>query len=173
MEPLFHEARDFPAEGVLRSGRCALIRLLENIPWFGTGRCTSSCTMTTRSAVLGARKLYSGVRYWLIHWLLSGVALLVVSAILPGIQVDGIGAALIAALVIGLVTATLGLVLKIVFLPFIILTLGLVYFLINGLMLKLASEVVPGFRVNGCLPAVLGSILLTIVDYILNRLVGL
>ena len=113
------------------------------------------------------------MRYWLIHWLLSGVALLVVSAILPGIQVDGIGAALIAALVIGLVTATLGLVLKIVLLPFIILTLGLVYFLINGLMLKLASEVVPGFRVNGCMPAVLGSILLTIVDYILNRLVGL
>jgi putative membrane protein len=75
-------------------------------------------------------------------------------------------------LVIGLVSATLGLVLKIVLLPFIILTLGVVYFLINGLMLKLASEFVPGFRVNGCLPAVLGSILLTIVDYVLNRLAG-
>jgi uncharacterized membrane protein YvlD (DUF360 family) len=39
-------------------------------------------------------------------------------------------------------------------------------------MLKLASEVVPGFRVNGCLPAVLGSVLLTVVDYLLNRLAG-
>ena len=58
-------------------------------------------------------------------------------------------------------------------LPFIILSLGLVYFLINGLMLKLASEFVPGFRVNGCLPAVLGAILLTIVDYILTRLAGM
>ena len=113
------------------------------------------------------------MRYWLIHWLLSGVALLIVAKVLPGIQVEGFGAALIAALVIGLVSATLGLILKIVLLPFIILSLGVVYFLINGLMLKLASEFVPGFRVNGCLPAVVGSILLTIVDYILTRLAGM
>jgi putative membrane protein len=109
----------------------------------------------------------------LIHWLLSGVALLIVAQILPGIEVDGFGAALMAALVIGLVSATVGLVLKIVLIPFIILTLGIVYFLINGLMLKLASALVPGFRVVGCLPAVFGSILLTIVDYLLNRLAGI
>jgi putative membrane protein len=113
------------------------------------------------------------MRYWIIHWFLSGIALLIVAQILPGIQVDGLGAALIAALVIGLVSATIGIILKIFLLPFIIVTLGLVYFLINGLMLKLASELVPGFRVVGCLPAVLGSILLTFVDYLLNRLVGL
>lgn len=111
------------------------------------------------------------MRYWLIHWLLSGVALLIVANILPGIEVDGFGAALLAALVIGLASATVGLILKVVLLPFIIVTLGLVYLLINGLMLKLASEFVPGFRVVGCLPAVLGSILLTIVDYVLSRLV--
>jgi putative membrane protein len=113
------------------------------------------------------------VRYWILHWLLSGVALLIVAQILPGIQVDGLGSALIAALVIGLVSATVGFLLKIVLLPFIILTLGIVYFLINGLMLKLASEFVPGFRVIGCLPAILGSILLTIVDYLLNRIAGI
>jgi putative membrane protein len=113
------------------------------------------------------------MRYWLIHWLLSGVALLIVARIVPGIQVDGFVAALIAALVVGLVGATVGLILKVILLPFIILTLGVVYFLINGLTLKLASVVVPGFRVNGCLPAVLGSILLTMVDYILTRLAGI
>ena len=113
------------------------------------------------------------MRNWLIHWLLSGVALLIVAWIIPGIEVDSFGAALIAALVIGIAGATVGLILKLVLLPFIILTLGVVYFLINGLMLKLASEFVPGFRVNGCLPAVLGSILLTIVDYLLNRLAGI
>jgi putative membrane protein len=112
------------------------------------------------------------VRFWILHWLLSGVALLIVAQILPGIQVEGLGSALIAALVIGFVGATVGLLLKIVLLPFIILSLGILYFLINGLMLKLASEFVPGFRVIGCLPAVLGSILLSIVDYVLNRLVG-
>ena len=111
--------------------------------------------------------------YWIIHWVLSAVALLIVAAIVPGIQVDGLGAALIAALVIGLVSATVGLVLKIILLPFIVLTLGVVYLSVNGLMLKLASALVPGFRVIGCLPAVLGSILLTVVDYVLNRVAGL
>jgi len=111
------------------------------------------------------------VRHWLLHWLLSGVGLLIVSAILPGIEVDGFGSALIAALVIGLASATVGVILKIVLLPFIILTLGIVYFLINGLM-KLASEFVSGFRVNGCMPAIIGSILLTIVDYVLYRIAG-
>jgi putative membrane protein len=110
--------------------------------------------------------------YWLIHWLLSGVALLIVARIVPGIQVDSFRAALVAALVIGFVGATVGLILKLILLPFIILTLGVVYFLINGLLLKLASEFVPGFRINGCLPAVLGSLLLSIVDYTLNRLAG-
>jgi putative membrane protein len=113
------------------------------------------------------------MRYWIIHWLLSGIALLIVAQILPGIEVEGFGAALIAALVIGLVSATVGLVLKIVLLPFILLSLGVIYFLINGLMLKLASQFVPGFRVIGCLPAILGSILLTIVDYALSRVIGL
>ena len=97
---------------------------------------------------------------------------MLVAWILPGIEVDGFLAALVAALVIGLVSATVGLVLKIVLLPFIIVTLGVVYFLINGLMLKLASAFVPGFRVRGCLPAILGSILLTIIDYVLYRLAG-
>jgi putative membrane protein len=113
------------------------------------------------------------MRYWIVHWLVSGAALLIVAKILPGIEIEGFGAALLAALVIGLVSATVGLVLKIVLLPFILLSLGVIYFLINGLMLKMASEFVPGFRVNGCLPAVLGSILLTIVDYALSRAIGL
>jgi putative membrane protein len=110
------------------------------------------------------------MRGWLIHWLLSGVGLLIVANVLPGIQVESFGSALIAALVIGLVSATVGLALKIILLPFILLSLGIVYFLINGLMLKLASELVPGFRVDGCLTAVTGSILLTVIDYALNRI---
>ena len=113
------------------------------------------------------------MRGWIIHWILSGIALIVVANILPGIQVDGLKAALIAALVIGLVSATVGLILKIILLPFILLTLGIVYFLINGLMLELASALVPGFRVSGFLTAVIGSILLTLVDYLLNVLAGM
>jgi putative membrane protein len=110
------------------------------------------------------------MRYWILHWLLSAVALLLVAHILPGIEIDSFASACIAAVVIGLVGATVGLVLKIVLLPFIFLTLGLFYFVINGMMLKLASEFVPGFRVNGCLTAIFGSILLSILDFVLNRL---
>lgn len=113
------------------------------------------------------------MRGWIIHWILSGIALIVVANILPGIQVDGLKSALIAALVIGLVSATVGLILKIILLPFILLSLGIVYFLINGLMLELASALVPGFRVSGLFTAVIGSILLTLVDYVLNRLAGM
>ena len=113
------------------------------------------------------------MRYLLIHWLLNGVALLIVAQILPGIRVDGFGSALIAALVIGLAGATVGLVLKVVLLPFIFLTLGLVYLLINALMLKLASALVSGFRVDGCLPAVIGAVLLTIVNYVLTLVLRL
>src|SRR5580698_1782780 len=113
------------------------------------------------------------MRNWIIHWILSGVALLIVANVLPGIQVESFGSALIAALVIGFVSATVGLILKIVLFPFILLTLGVVYFLINGLMLKLASEFVPGFRVSGCMTAVIGSILLTLVDFLLNRLASM
>src|SRR5581483_4361133 len=88
--------------------------------------------------VLGSWRILKNVRYWILHWIVSGAALFIVAQLLPGIQVDGFGSALIAALVIGLVSATIGLILKILLLPFIILTLGIVYFLINGLMLKLA-----------------------------------
>src|ERR1700753_2787492 len=106
------------------------------------------------------------MRYWIIHWFVSGLALLIVARILAGIEIEGLGAALIAAFVIGLVSATVGLILKIILLPFILISLGVVYFLINGAMLKLAGELVPGFRVDGCLTAVIGSILLTLVDFL-------
>lgn len=99
------------------------------------------------------------------------MALLIVANIVPGIEVDSFGSALAAAIVIGLVSATLGFFLKLVLLPFIIITLGVIYFVINGMMLMLASALVPGFRVRGLLAATGGSIVLTIVDYLLSRLV--
>jgi putative membrane protein len=96
---------------------------------------------------------------------------LIVANIVPGIEVDSFGSALAAAVVIGLVSATLGFFLKLLLLPFIIITLGIIYFLINGMMLMLASALVPGFRVRGLMAATGGSIVLTIVDYLLSRLV--
>src|SRR5580698_7875457 len=71
----------------------------------------------------------------LIHWLLSAVTLLVIAHFLHGFEVRGLEPALIAALVIGLLNATLGLVLKIITFPITILTLGLFLLVINALMI--------------------------------------
>ena len=76
----------------------------------------------------------------LIHWLISAVSLLIVTYILPGIQVRGFGTALIAAIVIGLVNATLGFILKILTFPLTLLTFGIFLLVINALMLQLASS---------------------------------
>jgi len=107
----------------------------------------------------------------LLHWILSAVALWIVAYIVPGISVSGPVAALIAALVIGFVNATLGLLLKILTFPLTILTLGLFWFVINALMLKLASMFVQGFYVRGFLPAFIGAILLSLVSSILQWLI--
>ena len=76
----------------------------------------------------------------LLHWLLSAIALVIVSRLVPGFVVRGIGPALIAALVIGLLNATVGLLLKIITFPISILTLGLFLLVINGMMILLASR---------------------------------
>ena len=99
----------------------------------------------------------------LVHWLLSALTLLVISHFLAGFQVRGLQAALIAALVIGLLNATLGLVLKIVTFPITIITLGLFLLVINAAMILLASRLVTGFHVIGWIPALWGAVALALV----------
>ena len=104
----------------------------------------------------------------LLHWFLSGLAVYIVAQIVPGIHVSGPVAALIAALVIGLVNATLGLLLKIITFPLTLLTLGLFWFVINALMLELASAFVRGFQVRNFEAAFLGAIALSVVSSLLQ-----
>src|ERR1700690_1827654 len=99
----------------------------------------------------------------LLHWILSAVAVWIVAHFVPGIAVSGPVAALIAALVIGLINATLGLLLKILTFPLTILTLGLFWFVINAIMLELASMLVPGFHIRTFGAAFVGGIGLTLV----------
>ncbi len=107
----------------------------------------------------------------IVSWFISALSLVVVSHIIPGFVVQGFGSALIAAVVIGLINATLGLVLKILTLPISILTFGLFLLVINALMLQLASKLVSGFVVNGFWPAFFGAIVLAIVNMVLKGLV--
>ena len=106
----------------------------------------------------------------LLHWILSAVAVWIVAHVVPGISVSGPMAALIAAAVIGLVNATLGLILKILTFPLTLLTLGRFWFVINALMLKLAAAFLPGFQVRGFEAAFLGAIVLSVVSSLLQWL---
>jgi putative membrane protein len=107
----------------------------------------------------------------LIHWFLSTGSLLIVAFIFPGIRVDGLGPALIAPIVIGLINATLGLVVKIITLPLTVLTLGIFWLIINALMLQLAAALVPGFFVAGFFSAFFGAIVLSIINVLLRSLI--
>ena len=107
----------------------------------------------------------------LVHWFLSSASLLIVAFLFDGIEVSGLGAALIAPIVIGQINATLGLVLKIVTLPLTVLTLGIFWLVINALMLQFAAALVPGFYVDSFLSAFFGAIVLSIINMLLRSLV--
>jgi len=106
----------------------------------------------------------------LLQWILSAIALLIVSRLVPGFVVRGIGPALVAAVVIGLLNATFGLLLKIITFPLSILTLGIFLLVINGLMILLASSVVRGFNVYGMVPAFWGAVVLAILGVLFRAI---
>jgi putative membrane protein len=108
----------------------------------------------------------------LVHWLLNAVSLLIVARLVPGFQLSGFKAALIAALVIGLINATLGLFLKFITFPLALITLGLFWFVVNALMLELASWLVPGFEVRGFFAAFIAAMVLCVVNMLLRWLVA-
>lgn len=105
-----------------------------------------------------------------INWLLSSLSLVIVAYVIPGFEVKGFAAALIAPVVIGLVNATAGFVIKILTLPLSLLTFGLFLLVINALMLELAAFLVPGFSVNGFFSAFFGAIALSLVSTLLRHL---
>ena len=104
-------------------------------------------------------------------WLVSALALWLVARIVPGIEVRDFGAALLAAIVIAIVNAVIGPILRFIAWPLTFLTLGLFTIVIDAILLKLASMFSPGFRVRGFLNALVGAVLLTIIQFVLRMLV--
>ncbi len=100
----------------------------------------------------------------LIRWIISAVLLLVVSHVVPGFHVSSFSAALVAALVIGLINATLGVVLKLLTLPLTILTFGIFLVVINAALLMFASSFVRGFSVSSFSAAFIGALLLSVLS---------
>jgi putative membrane protein len=104
----------------------------------------------------------------LIHWLLSAIALMLVSRIVPGFYVTGLQSAMIAAVVIGLLNATLGFMLKVITFPLSILTFGIFLLVINAAMILFASRLVGGFTVYGWVPAFWGAAVLALIGLLIR-----
>ena len=105
----------------------------------------------------------------LIHWAISALFLYVLSVLFSGIVVESALAAIVAAIVLGLINATIKPILQVISLPITILTLGIFYLVINGLMLMLVSALVPGFTVNGFGTAFFAAIILSLLNAIFVR----
>jgi putative membrane protein len=118
---------------------------------------------------------YLWLEVFMVHlivvWFVGALALWIVAQIIPGIRVRDFGSALIAAAVIAVVNAIAGPVVKFFALPLIWLTFGLFMLVVNAFLLKLASVFTAGFEVRGFFSAVIGSIVLTVLNAVLRHLV--
>lgn len=105
-------------------------------------------------------------------WILNAVALLIVAYILPGINVASFGAALIAALVLGLLNTLVKPVLVLLTLPITVVSLGLFLLVINALVFWLAGSILRDFHVDGFGWAVLGALVYSVVSTLLIRVLA-
>jgi putative membrane protein len=104
----------------------------------------------------------------ILTWLLAACALLLVAYLYPGVQVQSLTSALIAAAVIGLFNAVLRPILVILTLPVTIVTLGLFLFVINALLFWAAASVLSGFQVSGFVAALVGSLIYSVLMLVVN-----
>ncbi len=103
----------------------------------------------------------------LVNLLLSGIAVLISAYVIPGVQVDGLFAAVVAAIILALVNAFIRPVIGLLTLPVNVMTLGLFSFVITALMVMLTAMIVPGFEVDGFLAALLFGVVLSLVNGLL------
>lgn len=112
----------------------------------------------------------------IIRWLLLACALVLLTQLVPGIQIRSFGSAMWAAFVIGLLNAFVRPLLILFTLPVTVLTMGLFLFVINAFTFQLASRMLDGFQVQGFWHALLGSVLYSVcslvIDVALERLMG-
>jgi putative membrane protein len=108
----------------------------------------------------------------LIRWLTLTIAVIFTSYLLDGIRISGFGSAVLAAAILGILNAFFRPIALLLTLPINILSFGLFTFVINALMLKMASVIIPGFDVYGFWTAILGSLMISIISWILNSFIN-
>ena len=104
-------------------------------------------------------------------WICNALALLAVAYLLPGVRVEGLESALIAALVLGLINTLLRPLLILLTLPVTVLTLGLFILVINGLLFWFAGSVLRGFEVSGFWVGMMGALLYSILSSLFSLLI--
>jgi putative membrane protein len=107
-----------------------------------------------------------------VRWVILAGAIMVASYLLDGIEITGFFPALGAAAMLGILNAFLRPVLIILTLPINVLSFGLFTFIINALLLKMVSGVIPGFDVHGFWTAVWGSLIITLVNWLLHSFIN-
>jgi putative membrane protein len=107
----------------------------------------------------------------LVVWAINTIALVAVAYLMPSVSIASAGAAVVAALVLGLVNTIIRPILVLLTLPVTVLTLGLFIFVINGLLFWAVGSLVPGFHVAGFWSAVLGAIVFSLLSWLLSSLV--
>ena len=108
----------------------------------------------------------------LLHLLLTSALLMIVAKLVSGIEIRSWGSAFLAAIVLGLVNALVRPLMVVLTIPFTVITFGLFLFVINALMLMLVGAIVPGVKIQGFLPALLGSLLLTALNVLIGMMFG-
>jgi len=108
---------------------------------------------------------------FLINWLITTIAILISAHLLPGVAIRSFKAAVVTALVLGLINAIIRPILIVLTFPLTILTLGLFIFVLNALLVLLTSAIVPGFDVRNFWWALLFSLVFSLVSFILHRIV--
>ena len=108
----------------------------------------------------------------LVRWLILTVAIMFASYMIAGIQVKNFFSAFFAAAILGILNAFFRPILILLTLPINILTLGLFTFIINALLLKMASGVISGFEIYGFWSAVFGSLIISVVSWILSSFIN-
>jgi putative membrane protein len=109
--------------------------------------------------------------HFLLTWLVTAISLMITANLVTGFEVRNFVAALVAAVIIGLVNAIIRPILIALTLPITFITLGLFLFVVNAITIWLAGYFAPGFDVTGFIPAFIGSIVLTIVATVINFVV--
>ncbi|HEY5814230.1 MAG TPA: phage holin family protein [Terrimicrobiaceae bacterium] len=105
---------------------------------------------------------------FVIRWLVTTVAVLIATHLIPGMSYEGFGTLLGASLLLGIINAFIRPVLLLLSLPWIIMTMGLFIFVINALLLLLVSKIIPGFQVSGFWSAFFGAIVISMVSWLLS-----